>query len=136
MHPPTQAGAVPFRRIDSRLEFLLVTSRQGNWIFPKGQVDPGETPETTALKEVEEEAGVCGTVLPGPLGSYTNRKSWNPRRVLMFLFEYSKDCDRWRESGTRAIRWCSYDDARRLLKKEKLKDLLAAARSRLQKVER
>ena len=30
--------------------------------LPKGHVDPGETPEVTAVREVREEAGVVGTL--------------------------------------------------------------------------
>ena len=39
-----QASAVPFRRAGGRVEFCLVTSASsGQWVFPKGLIDPGET---------------------------------------------------------------------------------------------
>ena len=43
-----QAGAIPYRKSDSGIEFLQVTSKKGNWIFPKGFVEPGEAPEDAA----------------------------------------------------------------------------------------
>lgn len=38
------------------------------WSLPKGHIEPGETPEQTACREVEEETGVASRVLR-PLGS-------------------------------------------------------------------
>ena len=37
------------------------------WSLPKGHVEAGETPEITAVREVEEETGIHGHVL-APLG--------------------------------------------------------------------
>ena len=39
---------------------LLVIFRQGKWDLPKGKMEPGETMEATALREVEEECGLKG----------------------------------------------------------------------------
>jgi len=126
-----QAGAIPFRITNARREFLLVTSSRGNWIFPKGIVEPGDTPEDTALKESREEAGVLGTILPGPLGSYGDRKWRNDLEVQMFLLEYSADCDSWEESGLRHRRWCGYEDALLAIKKPEMRALLEKAEERL-----
>jgi len=37
---------------------VLFIFRRGKWDLPKGKLDPGETLETCALREVEEETGV------------------------------------------------------------------------------
>ena len=37
---------------------VLVIHRRGKWDLPKGKVEPGEDPETTAVREVEEECGI------------------------------------------------------------------------------
>ena len=37
---------------------LLVFYRRGSWDIPKGKIDPGETPEQAALREVMEETGL------------------------------------------------------------------------------
>ena len=39
---------------------LLLIERLGVWDLPKGKIDTGETPEVSALREVEEECGVNG----------------------------------------------------------------------------
>lgn len=126
-----QAGAVPFRFAGTAPQFLLVTSRRGNWIFPKGVVEPGETPEDTVLKEAEEEAGILGTVVPGTVGHYADRKDWSECEVRMYLLECTGDSPRWHESGNRARRWCTFDEALDLLKKSELRAILTRARERV-----
>jgi 8-oxo-dGTP diphosphatase len=36
---------------------------EGTWALPKGNLDPGEKPEETALREVLEENGVAGRLV-------------------------------------------------------------------------
>ena len=53
------AGGVAYRRINSSLEVAIVSVKPSlRWQLPKGIVDPGETMEVTAIREVREEAGV------------------------------------------------------------------------------
>lgn len=46
------------------VQVLLVTSsrRPDHWIVPGGGVEPEEEPSVTAIREVLEEAGVCGNL--------------------------------------------------------------------------
>ena len=70
-----QASAIPYRRRDGCVEFCLITTiKRRRWAFPKGIIDPGETPVETALKEAEEEAGLHGRVDDEPLGRYKYAK--------------------------------------------------------------
>lgn len=41
---------------------LLVFFRRGWWDMPKGKLDPGETPEQAAVREVKEETGLSTAV--------------------------------------------------------------------------
>lgn len=53
------AGGVAFRQVGSELQTVIVSVKPSlRWQLPKGIVDPGETPELTAVREVLEEAGV------------------------------------------------------------------------------
>ena len=53
------AGGVAFRRDGDTLQAVIVSVKPSlRWQLPKGIVDPGETPEITAVREVREEAGV------------------------------------------------------------------------------
>lgn len=49
---------------------ILCIYRLGKWDLPKGKMDPGESPQQTAIREVEEECGITGLV-PGKLLSST-----------------------------------------------------------------
>jgi 8-oxo-dGTP pyrophosphatase MutT (NUDIX family) len=53
------AGGVAFRRHPERVEVALISVGAGpRWQLPKGMVNPGETNEIAAMREVREEAGV------------------------------------------------------------------------------
>lgn len=58
------AGGVAFRRGKKKLEMVIVSVKPSlRWQLPKGIMDPGETAEVTAVREVKEEAGVATELL-------------------------------------------------------------------------
>jgi 8-oxo-dGTP diphosphatase len=62
------SGGVIFRKHKGRIEVALIAVKGGTvWCLPKGIVNKGETPEETALREVEEETGLKGNIL-GKIG--------------------------------------------------------------------
>lgn len=48
---------------------LLFIFRLGKWDLPKGKVDPGETLEQAAIREVEEECGISQLNITGKLSA-------------------------------------------------------------------
>jgi 8-oxo-dGTP pyrophosphatase MutT (NUDIX family)/catechol 2,3-dioxygenase-like lactoylglutathione lyase family enzyme len=60
------AGGVVWRRgAGGRLDVVLVhRPRYDDWTLPKGKVDPGESDEAAAQREVEEESCVVGRLGP------------------------------------------------------------------------
>ena len=61
----THAGGVVYRMKDATLELLLVSSRYDKsiWVLPKGHIEPGESSDETAVREVFEEAGVTARIV-------------------------------------------------------------------------
>jgi 8-oxo-dGTP diphosphatase len=58
------SGGVLYRMREGQPEVALIVLRQGKvHALPKGQVEPGEEPSMTALREVEEETGMRGEIV-------------------------------------------------------------------------
>jgi 8-oxo-dGTP pyrophosphatase MutT (NUDIX family) len=90
---------------------LLVTSRYtGQWIVPKGTIDPGEEPARTAARETEEEAGVRGRI-SGRLGAFDYPRGHQTGRVETFVLEVTEELDSWPEQSQRRRRWFSLQQA-------------------------
>lgn len=86
------AGGVVWRRGDGGVEVILVhRPRYDDWSLPKGKLDPGETDEQAALREVREEASVgavLGPELPGT--TYVDR-SGRTKRVRYWAMTVDGD---------------------------------------------
>jgi 8-oxo-dGTP pyrophosphatase MutT (NUDIX family) len=75
-----QVAAVCFRVRSGLVEFLLVQTGKGRWIFPKGGAEPGLTHAQAAALEAFEEAGVHGRMEEASFTSYVQRKRRKMRR--------------------------------------------------------
>lgn len=72
-----QVAAVCYRARGAVIEFLLVQTGGGRWIFPKGSAEPGLTHAQAAALEAFEEAGVHGRMEEAPFTRYVHRKRAN-----------------------------------------------------------
>jgi len=70
-----QVAAVCYRVRRNGIEFLLVQTRSGRWIFPKGGVERGLTYAQAAAREAFEEAGVHGRIEEVPFARYYRQRS-------------------------------------------------------------
>ena len=110
------AGGVVSRRCeDGRLEVLLVhRPRYDDWTFPKGKLEPGETHEQAALREVEEETGFrCDVGRELPSTSYQDRRG-RPKEVRYWAMRPLDGAFRPHREVDE-VRWLPPDRARRLL---------------------
>src|ERR1700690_1174448 len=74
-----QVVAVCYRVGGGGVEFLLVRTRKGRWIFPKGSAEPGLSHAQAAALEAFEEAGVHGRMEEASFTHYVRRKGANTR---------------------------------------------------------
>ena len=119
------AGGVLVKRIRGRPMVAAIRpqgKRAGTWALPKGNLDPGERPDETALREVLEETGVAGQLVE-KLGdvkyTYTRRDGVRVFKIVSF---YLLRAGRGRlgsiEERMRIevadVRWLPLDEAPRL----------------------
>ena len=120
------AGGVLVKRLKGRPHLAAIRpqgKREGTWALPKGNLDPGEKPAETALREVWEETGVRGTLVE-KLGdgryTYTRRDGARVFKVVSFYL-LTAGRGRLGEIGERMkievaeARWLPLADAPRLL---------------------
>ncbi|XID95390.1 NUDIX hydrolase [Paenibacillaceae bacterium WGS1546] len=68
MHKEVSAGGVVYRKREGRLEIQIIRDRFGRTTLAKGKLEPGETIEQAALREIAEETGIAGAIV-APLES-------------------------------------------------------------------
>lgn len=127
---PQQAAAIPVRRKSNAIEVCLIRRKgSASWGIPKGSVDPGDTHETTALKEAWEEAGISGRLIGASLGTYEYAK-WNTTfEVVVYLMEVLEQHPTWQEARFRERRWTSFGEAAALLAAHPARIFLDRAKS-------
>lgn len=80
----TSAGGLVVDLSDGAPRAVLIARRARDggllWSLPKGHVEPGETNEETALREIEEETGIVGRIVR-PIGSIDYWFVFDNRRI-------------------------------------------------------
>jgi 8-oxo-dGTP pyrophosphatase MutT (NUDIX family) len=120
---PTHAGGVVFREGARGREFLLIRPSSGldQWVLPKGHIDPGETPEETAPREIREEAGVLAQIVR-ELARLPQSTRSGPALVVWYLMRFERETEPEEDRETawfphaEAIERASFENARELLR--------------------
>ncbi|MEL0098174.1 MAG: NUDIX domain-containing protein [Opitutae bacterium] len=104
-------GVIPFRVLASgKIEVLIISTRQKNWSFPKGNLIKHIGPQRTALLEAYEEAGIDGTLQLKPILCPVDRSC-----VYFFPMKVTKIFEDWPESNFRKRKWIPLKKARKML---------------------
>jgi len=89
--PAEQAGGI----IVWRDRIVLRRTLRGEWVFPKGWIDPGETVEHAALREVREETGVQAEIVQ--LGGRALVEVEGRTREVVYYLMRVTDSPEWAE---------------------------------------
>ncbi len=135
------AGGVVVRTTASGPEVVLASrrTRRGSlaWGLAKGLVEPGETPEQTAIREMREETGL-DVKIRGPLGDITYWYVWGGERVhktvTFFLMEALGGDVSVHDREMEEVRWFPLPEALRLASYRSEQEVLRRAAEALDAV--
>lgn len=128
--PVRQVAAVPVRRdARGRIEILLITSSTTKrFLVPKGWPMKGKSGRKAATIEAREEAGVTGTALKQPLGTYGYWKRLSDRFanvvVTVYLLPVAEELPEWEQASKRQRAWLRPADAAKLIDEPQLASLV------------
>lgn len=114
------AGGVVFRKLpDGSIDVLVIGDSHGNWAFPKGRIEEGETPVQAARRETNEEVNLHDLTLVQPLGKseFDFTDKWETpgeqvhKSIHHFLFQAPADATPTPEGKDRVheTRWVPLD---------------------------
>ena len=135
------AGGVLVREVRGRPMLAAIRPQgkaAGVWALPKGNLDEGESPAETAVREVLEETGVHGRLVE-KLGDVKYVYTWAGERVFKVVSFYLLRSGRGRigeiEERMRVevdeARWLPLDEAPALLAYKGEREMAAIARDRV-----
>ncbi|MEM4637784.1 MAG: NUDIX domain-containing protein [Candidatus Woesearchaeota archaeon] len=123
-------GAVVYKK-DSEIKYLLVKQLKKyghHWGFPKGKVEPGETEEETAIREVFEETGIKIIILPG-FYEYIDYLTINgtEKKVIFFVGKATNNKIIMDKREIEEAEWFTFDEAMEKITFNNSKEILIKA---------
>jgi 8-oxo-dGTP pyrophosphatase MutT (NUDIX family) len=137
-HIPTtrevSAGGVVYRRTDDDIEVVLASrrTRRGDlaWGLAKGGIEPGETKEEAAIREVREETGMTAEI-EADLGDTKYMYVWEDVRIRktvhFFLMRHTGGDVDDRDDEMEEVRWFPLDRAMKRAAYRGERDMLTRA---------
>ncbi len=124
--PMPQAGGVVFHRG----QVVVRRAADKAIVFPKGHVEPGESREATAVREILEETGLVARVV-APLGTHLFPFKGKMRHVTYYRMEATEETAAWPEHRGTDTLLLPLDEAADRLSHPESRELLRRAREGL-----
>jgi 8-oxo-dGTP pyrophosphatase MutT (NUDIX family) len=132
------AGGIVLREMEGQRRYLIIKQVRGNgevqWVMPKGTVEPGESDEETARREVLEEVGLgdlkCEAIVGSSRYPFTDSEGRScEKTVTWFLFRSVRQIEvdlRATEGFVESV-WLPIDQAKERCTHEDFRELLQKA---------
>lgn len=110
---------------------VLVVNQNGkSWSLPKGHIDPGETAQEAAIREIEEESGITNLEFVKELGAYKRyriginggEEKSELKNIQLFLYKTPEVKPYPQDPDNPEARWVSPDEVVNILTHEKDKE--------------
>lgn len=124
----TSSGVIAFRTTRDKIEYLVLKGRTGDWEFPKGGLEGEEELQQTALRELEEEAGITDVKLYPDFKReysyifYSNGEKISKTVHLFIGHSFQASIDLSKEHSDH--QWRTYEQARGTLTHDAVKEIL------------
>jgi len=136
------AGGVVVRRATGGVELLLLKHESGKWMLPKGTIEPGETPEEVALREIREETGLSNVTIVADLGEeryfffWRSENVYYDKTVHYFLVEFlgGEPPTPQVEEGFVTAEWVTVPEALRRIKYKETREIVRRAAAVLDQI--
>ena len=128
------AGGVVYKIIPDGSIRVALTYRKDHkvWCLPKGKLNPGESPQEAAEREILEETGLHG-ILEGKIDNIKYSFFW-PREdtfyfkvVTFYLYKYSGGSAKRHDPEVDEVKWLDVDQALTVMKYKGEKDVVKKA---------
>jgi 8-oxo-dGTP pyrophosphatase MutT (NUDIX family) len=137
------AGGAVFRESGGKLQVVIIlTAAERRWQIPKGIIDPGETPEQAAVREVREESGVEAEIVDTITTTdywFSFRLEGVMRRIHKFvdfyLMRYTGGDTADHDDEVIEARWVDVDKAVAMLEFDQERNVVSAGAEKLKKVQ-
>ncbi len=123
----THAGGIVFRQTDGETYYLIVRAKPDptHWVIPKGHIEPGESPEAAAVREIREETGVEARIID-TLGTIQFNYRGKQIEIIVYLLEYLTQSSPQEE---RECHWGRHEETMMLLTFPDTREILHQAQA-------
>lgn len=121
-HKKIKAGGIVIKEEDGQRFVLLIhRNKHNDWSFPKGHIEPNESAEQTALREIEEETGLKTEIIKKLIpNKYMNNKTGDEMIVYMYLLKVLTGKLKPEHTGDE-VKWIKFDEVEDILSYDNLK---------------
>ncbi len=116
MNTEHSAGGIILRKYRNSWQLLLIKDMSGNWTFPKGKIEKGESSLEAAVREIKEEVGLFDLSMVERLSSvlYIYKRKGTVNKIVdyfLFISTIGQSITLQKDEGIQDAKWVNVTDA-------------------------